>query len=238
MEEIGRLDFTRLAGGALLAVVVLFSAPTVPLVADTIEQAVDSEELAYRAAILQRSARIVEQLQLSDTDQKARVTQLVADQYRGLRNVHGMRDEELANLGTDESDSSRKRQEVIARVESATITLHRLFIAQLSAELSLEKVEQVKDGMTYGVVTGTYNAYLELLPDLPDDLKRMIKANLIEAREYAMDAGSSDRKHAWFGKYKGRINNTLSAAGYDLKQAEKELALRRKNAQPTEAVNE
>ena len=26
------------------------------------------------------------------------------------------------------------------------------------------------------------------------------------------------KKHAWFGKYKGRINNYLSAAGYDLKK--------------------
>jgi hypothetical protein len=33
-----------------------------------------------------------------------------------------------------------------------------------------------------------------------------------------MDAGSSDEKHKWFGKYKGRINNYLSAAGYDMKK--------------------
>lgn len=31
-----------------------------------------------------------------------------------------------------------------------------------------------------------------------------------------MDAGTSKEKHAWFGKYKGRINNYLSAQGYDL----------------------
>jgi hypothetical protein len=37
-----------------------------------------------------------------------------------------------------------------------------------------------------------------------------------------MDAGSSEEKHGWFRKYKGRINNELSAAGYDLKLAEEE----------------
>jgi hypothetical protein len=41
---------------------------------------------------------------------------------------------------------------------------------------------------------------------------------LVEARELAMDEGSSDAKHAVFGKYKGRINNYLSAAGYDMKK--------------------
>jgi len=81
--------------------------------------------------------------------------------------------------------------------------------------------------MTYGVVPNTYKRYLELLPSLTDEQKRTILANLLEAREYAMDAGSSEEKHALFGKYKGKINNFLSAAGYDLKQAEKELAARR-----------
>ena len=47
----------------------------------------------------------------------------------------------------------------------------------------------MKDGLTYGVVSVTYNRYLELLPDLNDEQKREILANLVEAREHAMDAG-------------------------------------------------
>ena len=42
-------------------------------------------------------------------------------------------------------------------------------------------------------------------------------ANSQEAREFAIDASDSKSKHAWFGKYKGRINNWLTARGYDLK---------------------
>jgi hypothetical protein len=37
-----------------------------------------------------------------------------------------------------------------------------------------------------------------------------------------MDAESSEKKHWWFGKYKGRINNYLSAQGYDLQKERKE----------------
>ena len=73
---------------------------------------------------------------------------------------------------------------------------------------------------------------VELLPQLTVEQQAEILANLLEAREYAMDAGSSDEKHAWFGKYKGRINNYLSAAGYDLKRAEQDLATRKKPAPP------
>jgi hypothetical protein len=108
--------------------------------------------------------------------------------------------------------------------------LHRRFVARLSVELTPEQVDKVKDGLTYGVVRITYDRYLDLLPRLNDEQKREILANLIEAREHAMDGGSSEEKHAIFGKYKGRINNYLSAQGFDLKAAEKELAARQKSA--------
>ncbi|HOB33816.1 MAG TPA: DUF3826 domain-containing protein, partial [Verrucomicrobiota bacterium] len=39
----------------------------------------------------------------------------------------------------------------------------------------------------------------------------------------AMDQGSSNEKHAIFNKYKGRINNYLVRAGYDLKKGEENL---------------
>ena len=54
---------------------------------------------------------------------------------------------------------------------------------------------------------------------------------LTEAREHAMDASTSDEKHGWFGKYKGRINNFLAQAGIDMKQAEKDMFARKKAKQ-------
>ena len=52
--------------------------------------------------------------------------------------------------------------------------------------------------------------------------KKYIYNALVEAREHAMDGGSSKEKHAWFGKYKGRINNYLSKQGYDLNKESKD----------------
>ncbi len=84
--------------------------------------------------------------------------------------------------------------------------------------------------MTYGVLPLTYKAYQEQILTLNDEQKKQILIWLTEAREHAMDAESSDKKHAWFGKYKGRINNYLSAAGYDLKKEGKDWEQRRKAA--------
>ncbi len=177
------------------------------------------EESGYRAVITERAAKIAEALGLKDEAQVQRVTLLISDQYRALRDAHAARDARLAEAqgGGDEVAAAIRQQS-----ECAVVSLHRTYLARLSAELTAAQVDSVKDGMTYGVAPMTYVAYQELLPDLSEEQRRTILANLLEAREYAMDAGSSDEKHATFGKYKGRINNYLSKAGFDLKEAERQ----------------
>ena len=98
---------------------------------------------------------------------------------------------------------------------------HFEFAANLENYLSEKQVEQVKDGMTFGVVPKTYQAHLEMIPSLKENEKLQILNWLKEAREFAIDAENSKAKHGWFGKYKGRINNWLTKRGYDLK-AERE----------------
>jgi hypothetical protein len=84
--------------------------------------------------------------------------------------------------------------------------------------------------MTYRIVPITYAAYQDMIPNLTKAQKQQIYTWLLEAREIAMDAESSEKKHAVFGKYKGRINNYLSAAGYDLKKEGEEWEKRKKAA--------
>ena len=72
--------------------------------------------------------------------------------------------------------------------------------------------------MTYGKVKFTYDGYINMILTLTDTQKKQIWDWLIEAREKAMDAESSGKKTAIFGKYKGRIANYLSKEGYDLKK--------------------
>jgi hypothetical protein len=190
------------------------------------------EEAAYTKSITERAEKIVAPLALADAAQATRVRDLVVQQYRDLRDIHAARDAKIAEVRSSADPALGSAWKSLAQKEAdlKLFPLHRRFVARLEAELSPEQVNQVKDGLTYGVVPITFRRYRELLPDLTVEQQADILANLLEAREYAMDAGSSEEKHAWFGKYKGRINNYLSAAGYNMKQAEEDLADREKAA--------
>jgi hypothetical protein len=190
-------------------------------------------EAAYTQDITKRADKIVATLGISDETHKTRVRDLIAQQYRTLREIHAARDARVNE--TKQSPSDANVAEGFAKVarDAANLKLteaHRRFVARLSVDLAPEQVDKVKDGLTYGVVGITYKRYLELFPAMKEEHKREVLADLVEAREYAMDAGKSEEKHAIFGKYKGRINNYLSKAGYDMKQAEKALADKEKTA--------
>ena len=190
-------------------------------------------EAAYTQEVTKRADKILGSAGITDDAQKARARDLIVQQYRTLREIHGARDARIAETKQAPSDPTvAEGWKKVAR-DAASLKLmdaHRRFVARLSVELTPEQVDKVKDGMTYGVVGITNKRYLELFPTLKDEQKREILADLIEAREYAMDGGTSEEKHAVFGKYKGRINNYLSKAGYDMKQAEKNLAEKEKTA--------
>jgi hypothetical protein len=61
-----------------------------------------------------------------------------------------------------------------------------------------------------------------MIPSLTEEEKAQIMIWLKEAREFAIDAESSKKKHEMFGKYKGRINNYLTKRGYDLTKEREE----------------
>ena len=191
------------------------------------------DDAAYTKTLTERAAKIIAPLELSDAAKTERVRNLVVEQYRKLGQIHDDRDAQIKDAKKQPGDQTVSEAFVGVVRNRAALELdqvHRWFVARLAAELTPDEVEKIKDGMTYGVVDVTHRGYLDMLPALTDEQKSEIKANLLEAREYAMDGGSSEEKHAIFGKYKGRINNYLSAAGYDLKQAEKDWAERRKSS--------
>lgn len=193
-------------------------------------------ESAYTKAIIQRAEKIVVALGVADTNKSARVSGIIAQQYRDLSAIHEVRDAQLKQArekaGADKTAVNAAVEVVRAETKPKLDKLHGEFLGKLSAELSAEQVDKVKDGMTYGVLPLTYGVYLKMYPELTDEQKTQIKTWLTEARELAMDGSTSDEKHAVFGKYKGKINNYLSKAGYDAKKAEQNL--KKVNQSPTE----
>lgn len=186
-------------------------------------------DAAYVETILQRSQKIVDRLGIDDAAQAEAVRNLIANRYFELNDIYEARDRRLAAVKEQGLTGEAKQQAVEAARAEADSRLYRThfaFPAELAIYLTPEQIEGVKDGMTYGVLDVTYTATLDMIPTLTDEEKAQIRAWLTEARELAMDAENSNKKHETFGKYKGRINNYLAARGYDL-TAEREAWYRR-----------
>jgi hypothetical protein len=181
-------------------------------------------EAKYTAAIEGRTADILKVLALTDADQTAKVHDAIIAQYRALKAWH---DDHDAPLKLSAKDTNATGQ-----IRASLKIIHDSFIAKLSASLTPEQVEQVKDKMTYNKVKVTYDAYCEIIPMLTDAQKAHILATLKEAREEAMDGGSADEKSAIFKKYKGRIANYLAKEGVDETKARKEWGAKQKAKTP------
>lgn len=172
----------------------------------------------YVSSIVGRSRKIVDKLELADDSVASQVTNIVANRYFKLNDIYEARDAKI-KFAKDSLEGDARKAAVSAAGAEADAALYRChfeFPADLSIYLTPEQVDAVKDGMTYGVVQVTYDSYQDMIPTLTDEEKAQILAWLIEARELAVDAENSKKKHETFGKYKGRINNYLASRGYDL----------------------
>lgn len=204
------------------ALLIMMVSLTVPEPAKVLQVPPDPDP-AYTQVIAERARKIVDTLDIDDPATALQVRHLIADQYRSLSMLHDTRDTQIEAVQSQADDNPDSAKLAVQALKDMTQSLqdqwHTRYLLKLSALLTPAQIDQVKNGMTYGVVQVTYNSYLDMLPELTEQQKATIMAYLVEAREIAMDAGSSTEKHWWFGKYKGRINNYLSAQGYDLKKA-------------------
>jgi len=181
-------------------------------------------EADFRKALHDRSVKIVNTLGITDSGKYNNVVDLLTDQYFDLNKVHDKTKGSIASINSLQLAGEEKISRIKIEEEKKTSQLsqlHKGFIAKLQTTLTSEQIEKIKDGMTYRVMPITYTAYLDMIPALTSEQKEKIFSWLSEARELAMDEGSSEDKHKVFGKYKGKINNYLSSQGYDMKAEEK-----------------
>ncbi len=204
MQRFGIWLLALLAGGAA-------SAQSVALKSE-------GREAAYVETITARAQKIVDKLAV-EGDKALAVRNIIANRYFELNDIYARRDERVQAAKAETIPAEVRQAEIKAADDEKDRQLYRThfaFPAALSLYLDDAAIEAVKDGMTYGVVKVTYDATLDMIPSLTDEEKAQILAWLKEAREFAMDAENSRKKHEAFGKYKGRINNYLSQRGYDL----------------------
>lgn len=196
----------------LVLLVVSFTASAVEL--DSVKR-----DPNYVVNIVGRSKKIVDNLKIKDKTVYNNVLNIVCNKYFSLNDVYSKRDTVIA-----QAKRANFPKEELAIIQSAAkneaeATLYRThfaFASDLSLYINDKQIEAIKDGMTYNVVKVTYDATLAMIPTLTKEEKTQILVWLKEARELAVDAENSNKKHEAFGKYKGRINNYLSKRGYDL----------------------
>ena len=185
----------------------------------------DNRDPQYVESIVKRSQKIVDKLGLTDVKVAEDVRNVIANRYFELNDIYEVRDAKVKKI-KESGLSGAAKDDALKAVEyekdAALYRSHFAYPANLSLFLDEKQIEVVKDGMTYGVVKVTYDATIDMIPSLKEEEKAQIYAWLIEAREFALDAENSDKKHAAFGKYKGRINNYLVKRGYDLTKEREE----------------
>ena len=185
----------------------------------------DNRDPQYVESIVKRSQKIVDKLGLTDVKVAEDVRNVIANRSFELNDIYEVRDAKVKKIKESRLSGAAKDDALKAaeyEKDAALYRSHFAYPANLSLFLDEKQIEVVKDGMTYGVVKVTYDATIDMIPSLKEEEKAQIYAWLIEAREFALDAENSDKKHAAFGKYKGRINNYLVKRGYDLTKEREE----------------
>lgn len=190
----------------------------------------------YLKALESRVTKILAPLNIEKKRKQSKVHQIVLNQYQTLNAIHSTRDQKIKELKSGNAASANELKKMIADLESAAgqeiTAVHSSFLHDLRRHLTDAQVDAVKDGMTYNVANITFKGYQDMLPALNDSQRTKIWNWLAEAREIAMDAETSEKKHWWFGKYKGRINNYLSSEGFDMKKESEAWQKRIKSASP------
>lgn len=187
-----------------------------------------SSDPAYLDTIHKRATAAVDAARVSDDGKKAAAIKAVETHYVGINEIHFDRDAAVKAASDDKDAVARIREKAAADVA----IVHDKFARDLAALLSADQCDAVKDKMTYDVRPNTFRVYCEMLPNLTEAQKARIRELLLAGREEALVAGSAEGKHEKFRIAKGKINNYLSAQGYDMKKASDEWAAKQRKGTP------
>jgi hypothetical protein len=188
---------------------------TVPAGAEDAATQPSEASAAIESTAGARADSVVKNLNIDDPAKAARVHDAILNELVAIRQWHADNDARLKELGKNGGDE-------LDQIQAKRHALHDAFEAKLSADLTPEQMDTVKEKLTGGQMMATYRNYPEIVPNLTDEEKAKVLEILKEGREEAMDAGSRKERIAIFKKYKGRVNIYLNANGHNVAQAYKD----------------
>ena len=177
---------------------------------------------AMRKKIDQKAARMVESLKLTDAEKAAKVKTITSDWLAVLMTWHKEHDAQLNRLW---GEWNKARSAVPKDEFPAEVIAHRIdavyaslkpayeeYIKRLSAELTAGQVDAIKESWSRSPgMTRTYNAYLEIVPDLTAKDKEVIKARMLLAREAAMLTDADKEIVAIYKRHKVKVEQYVGA---------------------------
>ena len=190
-------------------------ATTEPAAAEA--QTPDQKQAASDKSIEKQAAGIVESLNLNDPAKAERVQAIIATDLKAVRDWHNSHPAPKST--TKPSIPGLAQAEEDAKISPA---VREQFLRDLSAELTPEQVTAVKDKLTINKVKVTYDAYLQIVPNLSDSDKAFILESLAQARDESLDMKSMNEKSAIFKVYKNKIKAYLNEHGHNVDQAYKD----------------
>ena len=167
--------------------------------AQTVEVNSEGRDASYVASITSRSEKNISGLELAEPA-KTNVRNLVINRYFELNDIYAERDTLINQAKRNLTGDEKNRAIDAARsaCDSKLYRSHLAFPANLGIYLCHEQIIAIFDAMTYNKVQVTYDAYCDMIPSLTDEEKALMYAWLCEARDLAIDAESSNKKHEVF----------------------------------------
>lgn len=144
-----------------------------------------------------KAARLVGGLKLADPAAASAAQTVVGDWFVTLWAWHQQNDPQLKELWSQWSKAravvpkDEFPGEVIAhRIDDVYASLqpaYRTFLEKLATHLSADQIDALKESWSRSPgMRRTYHAYLEIVPDLTDEQKKVILDRMLRAREDAM----------------------------------------------------
>lgn len=160
-----------------------------------------------------KTTKIIGALKLEDVTKTERVKAILGDWFVTLWDWHGQHDPQLKELWMQWNQAravvpkDEFPAEVIAyKIDDVYASLRPAcdaFIAKLAAELTPEQLDTFKENWSRSPgLKRTYNAFLEIAPDLTDEQKKVIFDRLNRAREDALLTDSDKEIVAIFKRHK------------------------------------
>ena len=178
---------------------------------------------AARTKVDQKAQRIVDAAKITDPDQAARVKAIAGEWLVTMMAWHKEHDGELNTLWAEWNKvrsvvpKDEFPAEIVAtKIESVYSSLksaYEDYLKKLSAAgLSAEQIDAIKEfwSRSPGMMR-TYTAYLEIVPDLSDKDKEVIKNLMLMAREAAMLTDDDKEIVAIYKRHKIKVEQYVGA---------------------------